>query len=138
MKFKEDDFYSKNGFQMLRGNNKILYAKDAAIIAQQEFDFWLNEQPIVYGKLDYRMNSFCGNPELLYKDGSISTHTARLVDIKAIENKKCEHDPVSVLDDIYKSKTVFPGKVGFSFYPNANWVCSKCHMKLKANWEAIR
>jgi hypothetical protein len=100
----------------------------AAKICNAKLEQWISEQPVVYGKLDYRMHSFCGDIDLkYYKDGSSATHTARLCFIEEMPKKKCEHRA---------KEAIFTVEQHGSF----NWlqpVCAKCGVNIKATWSEV-
>ncbi len=54
------------------------------------------------------------------------THTARLFDVRPIENVECEHKPESYNHTVL---TCYP-----PIY-KCDWKCSKCGVKLKQSWE---
>lgn len=124
LKFKEEDFYSRNFFQHFAGSEisgKLIYVRDAAQYAQELFDKWLESQTKVYSK----QNKDFWHPEQINPLGRFDTHTARLVDIQEIKKEKCEHEPFVNND---------PGRYGVFINYGPNMSCHKCGVRLKATF----
>lgn len=91
-------------------------AEQSARFAQTKFEKWLSEQPVAFGGF-YPDGKY---PTRFVVDSSHenlhgSTHQCRLVDVREIEKKECQHYP-RVID------------TGTS-------ECVRCGIKLKAKWE---
>ncbi len=84
-------------------------------LAQEIFDKWLSEQPVVYGHVKEGTPNFWGPKNSKFDDN----HTARIIDIQPIEKPKCSHSNV-----IYNSVETNPR-------------CNDCGKKLKATFEEI-
>lgn len=88
----------------------------AANLAQEIFDKWLSEQPVVY-KCESNPGWWHG------PSPTPSTHTARLVDIQEIKQKECNHAP----SDLWRVESGIPARTFSS-------QCKHCGAELTATW----
>lgn len=51
--------------------------------------------------------------------------------------KKCKHYPVVELSKTIQSQRLFPGLVGWSWWPD-NWFCYHCKKPMKAVWKVSK
>ncbi len=99
---------------------------DAAKLAQDKFDKWLSEQPVVFGiKIQHEYYA----AQTVHKEG-FDTHQARLVDIQPIEKEKCEHEPDLILGVPRDAKFIMGKKLTIEGEPS----CKHCGIKLRAVW----
>lgn len=110
LKFEPEDFEGKFGWS--------LTPYGYAILAQEKFEAWLKDQPVVYG-----------NPEMEYPTNWIQkadpkTHSARLVDIQPIAKEECDHLPEALTLN-FSEKTI-RGPIR----------CLKCGIEIEYRWKA--
>lgn len=107
LKFEAEDFGHPDN---------VVYAKNAAKWANDKFQAWLSEQPVVVqAKPKSNFGWYEERPHLHDK----YQRKARLVAIEPLKPAKCEHR----LD---------PGPYAFG-----EMKCENCGVKLKATWEAV-
>lgn len=80
LEFTPEDFRLGNNFSRI-------YGEEISNTAQTVFDKWLNEQPKASGYMGL-------SKQWLFSQWDMPghTHSARLIDIKPIEKKECNHD----------------------------------------------
>lgn len=109
-----------------------------ALIAQQIFEAWLAEQPVVYSLGELGQSSWDH-----FKDFSKDIkhdHTAQLVNIQPLAKEACEHEPKLVdLSLVIESGFLNQHQPKNTQENKATLIspeCHKCNKKLKAVWTA--
>jgi hypothetical protein len=90
--------------------------QDAAAVANKKLKAWLDEAPTVNGYQENNKTWVLGSD----KDSNMDTHTAKLVDIQAIEKPKCEHATIRTIKQILDND-------------EQEIRCAYCRKKLKVN-----
>ncbi len=98
-----------------------------AMRAQDIYDKWLSEQPVVYTSKLYEQGHTAWNYDNIVDASQGATFTARLVDIQPIEKPKCEHEPVLFITNGLAALNGHLGK-------NPKLECNKCGKALNATF----